>query len=345
MKIGILYNLVENKERGFEIDTLSDNEIVETVKSVQIALEKEHEVIPVRMRRDLISQLTHKSFDFIFNLCEGIDGNVKGEYWVTSVLDMIGIPYTGSDSLTLGLCLDKIKTKQLLIANNIKTPKYQIFNAKPDKFNGNYNNNKPGFPLKFPLKFPLIVKPSNEDGSVGITVDSVVYNEPQLLERAGFIIKNYRQNALVEEYIDGRELNAAVIGNGDSVEVLPVSEIAFNFNENENLPKIVDYEAKWITNSEMFKKTAGLCPADLPKNIESKIKKISADVYNIMGCRDYARVDFRLKGGIPYVLEVNPNPSISTDSGFVRSASSEGLSYSALIKKILSLSMGRYKKT
>lgn len=181
MKIGVLYNLVENPERGFEIDMLSDNKIIETVEAVQIALEDEHEVIPVRMRRDLIPQLTHESFDFIFNLCEGIDGNVKGEYWVTSFLDMIGIPYTGSDSLTLGLCLDKIKTKQLLIANNIKTPKYQIFNGEQSKFK--FSNNKPKSPLKFPLKFPLIVKPSNEDGSVGISVDSIAYNELQLLER------------------------------------------------------------------------------------------------------------------------------------------------------------------
>jgi len=329
MKIGILYNLVDRIERGLEIDKLSDNEIIETVEHAQKALENEHEVIPVRVRRELLTQLTRESFDFVFNLCEGIDGKVKGESWIPALLDIIGIPYTGSDSLSLGLCLDKIKTKQLLVANNILTPDYQVFYDPSQKLNPT-------------LKFPLITKPANEDASVGITIDSVVHDENNLFKRIEFLLNNYRQPVIVEEYIDGRELNVAIIGNGDSVEVLPVSEIVFDFNEN--LPKIVGYEAKWIEDSEMFKKTAGVCPAELPAHIETQIKKLATDAYNTAGCRDYARVDFRLKDDTLYLLEINPNPGINIDSGFVRSAMAGGLSYNELIQKILSLSMERYQK-
>ncbi len=329
MKIGILYNLVDCIERGFEIDKLSDNEISGTVEYVRRALEKEHEVIPIRIRRELLPQLTRESFDFVFNLCEGIEGDVQGEALIPALLDIIKIPYTGSDSLTLGLCIDKIKTKHLLIANNIPTPDYQVFYNSSQKLNSG-------------LTFPLIVKPAHEDASVGITVDSVVNNEPALFKRIEFIIKNYRETALVEEYIDGRELNVSILGNGNSIEVLPISEIVFDFNENA--PNIVSYEAKWLMESEMFQKTYGVCPANLPADIELNIKKIAIDAYKITGCRDYARVDFRMEKNVPYVLEVNPNPGINIDSGFVRSASAEGLSYNGLIKKILSTAVKRCQK-
>ena len=330
MKIGILYNLVDRIERGLEIDKLSDNEIAETAGHVKKALEEEYEAIPVRIRGDVILHIKKDSFDFVFNLCEGVEGNVKGESWVPAILDLIGIPYTGSDSLTLGLCLDKIKTKQLLFANNIPTPRYQIFRDLSQTLNPK-------------LGFPLIVKPANEDASVGITVDSVVEDRSSLFKMVEFILKNYRQPALVEEYIDGRELNVAILGNGNSLEVLPISEIRFDFDKK--IPKILSYDAKWIPESEMFKKTVGVCPPaeKLPDAVEERIKKLAVAAYNITQCRDYARVDFRLNGNLPYVLEVNPNPGINKDSGFVRSAIVSGLSYDELIRKILSLAMKRRK--
>ena len=331
MKIGILYNLVEEIERGLEIDKLCDNEIIETVECVKKALDREHEAIPVRITRDFLVNLKRESFDFVFNLCEGINGNVKGESLVPAVLDLIGIPYTGSDSLTLGLCLDKIKTKQFLFANNILTPSYQVFYDTEQEFDKKLN-------------FPLIVKPANEDASVGITSDSVVYNETELFKIIEFVLKTYQQPALVEEYIHGRELNVALFESGDSVEILPFSEIVFKVGENQ--PRVLSYEAKWVAESEMFQKTFGVCPPveELPKEIEDHIKKLSLDAYNIMGCRDYARVDFRLRGGVPYILEVNPNPAINIerDSGFVRSAQVSGLSYDELIYGILSSAMKRY---
>lgn len=328
MKIGILYNLVDRIECGLEIDILSANEIAGVAEDVLRILEDKHEVIPVRIRRELLPCLGKKSFDLIFNLCEGIEANPHGEVWVAGLLDLIGIPYTGSDSLTLGLCLNKAQTKHLFKANNISTPHYQIFSTSSQR------------PAP-ELKFPLFVKPSCEDASIGIKTDSVVYNKLELSERVEFILKNYHQGALVEEYIDGRELNAAIIGNGDSIEVLPISEIVFNFCEH--LPNIVTYEAKWIEDSEMFQKTVGICPSNLPPDIERHIKRLAVDAYRLTGCRDYARVDFRLKDGVPYILEVNPNPSIKIDSGFARSASAAGISYNELICRILLEAMKRYQ--
>ena len=328
MKIGILYNLIDRIECGLEIDLLSDNEIAEVAEDVLKILEDKHEAIPVRIRRELLPCLSKKSFDLIFNLCEGIDANPHGEAWVAGLLDIIGIPYTGSDSLTLGLCLNKAQTKHLFKANNIPTPHYQIFSDSSQR-------------LAPELKFPLFVKPSCEDASVGIKADSVVYNRPQLSEKVEFILKNYHQEALVEEYIDGRELNAAIIGNGDSLDILPISEIVFKFCAD--LPNIVSYEAKWIKDSEMFQKTVGICPSNLPPDIEREIKGLAVDAYHLTGCRDYARIDFRLKDGRPYVLEVNPNPSIKIDSGFARSASAAGMSYDELICRILLEAMKRYQ--
>ena len=327
MKIGILYNMVEEIERGLEIDKLCDNEIIETVECVKKALDREHEAIPVRITRDFLVQLKRESFDFVFNLCEGIDGNVKGESLVPALLDVIGIPYTGSDSLTLGLCLDKIKTKQLLFANNILTPSYQVFYDTEQEFDKKLN-------------FPLIVKPANEDASVGITSDSVVYNENELFRIIDFVLKTYNQPALVEEFIDGRELSVAVIGNEDSIEIFPVSEIIFDFDKC--IPKIDSYESKWITDSDAFQKTEVVCQTELPEDIERQIKKIAAAAFNITGCRDYATVDFRLKENKIYVLEVNPNSSLGIATSFSETAKIRGMHYGDFINRILSIAMKRY---
>ena len=329
MKIGILYNFVEYMDCGLDIDVLSDNEVVGTVRSVLGVLEKEHEVIPVRFHPGILPYLKKESFDFVFNLCEGIGSNSQGESWVAALLDLTGIPYTGSDSITLGLCLDKIKTKQILIANGIPTPGYRVFLSASQK-------------LDEGLKFPLIVKPSRKDGSAGIREDSVVKSEDDLIRQVGFILENYRQPALVEEYIEGREINASVIGNSSISEVLPLSEIEFDSSLG-NYQKIVNYDAKWIEENEMFKKTRGVCPALLAGNIEKRIKELAKEAYIITGCRDYARVDFRLKDDKPFVLEVNPNPWIGVEGGFARSSKAALMNYSDTIKRILSEAVKRYK--
>jgi D-alanine-D-alanine ligase len=180
----------------------------------------------------------------------------------------------------------------------------------------------------------MIVKPSREDASVGIDDRSVVNTPGELRRQVHYVIEEFDQPALAEEYIDGRELNVAILGSVNPL-VLPISEIDFSGLTSE-MHKIVSYEAKWIPDSVAFKGTQGVCPAPLPPRLEAEIRATALRCFHLVGCRDYARVDFRLSpAGVPYVLEVNPNPDISDDAGFARSTRTYGLSYSEAIGKIV----------
>ncbi len=328
MKIGIFYNFVEEVVRGFDYDKIAENEILATVEYVREALAPYHTVIPVQISRSKIPQIVQYHFDLVFNLCEGIEGDVEGEALMAALLDLLQIPYTGSNYFTLALCLDKVRTKQLLQANHISTPNYQLFRTPEDL-------------LDSTLIFPLIVKPVHEDASIGITIDSVVQNTIQLRHRVSFVLDNYHQPALVEEFIDGREINVALLGNGDQIEAFPLSEIIFDLDPS--IPHIVDYESKWVEDSYMYKHTNGVCPAQVNPECARNLVSIAIQAYKITSCRDYARVDFRLKGEVPFVLEVNPNPGINKDSGFYRSARVAQLSYEQMILKILTSASQRYQ--
>lgn len=326
MKVGILYNYVDHSERGLDQDKISDNEILTTVKLVQEALGPEHVAIPVRASVDFLHNLEEDSFDLIFNLCEGFLGKVNGEAYMAGYLELIGMPYTGSDPSTLSLCLDKGRVKDILRINGIPTPKSQVFDSLCT-------------PLDGTLRYPLIVKPLQEDASVGIDQSSVVTDEFRLMARVEYILRTYKQPALVEEYIDGRELNVAIIGNLPHVEVLPISEIVFNLEEGDY--RIVDYGAKWLESTPQFQGTKGVCPAELDRETEELVKNLALESCRLLGCRDYARVDFRLGEDGPTVLEVNPNPGLNDDSGFVRSALAKGLSYRDMIRFILDNAVSR----
>ena len=186
--------------------------------------------------------------------------------------------------------------------------------------------------------FPLIVKPSNQHCSLGINFDSVVENKIQLNKQIKIIEKQFGQKPLVEEYIFGRELNVMILGD----EVLPISEIIFG-EYYKDKPKIVDYEAKWREQSENYKQTVGVCPADLEKSLVVKIEKIALKAFQVCGGRDYGRVDMRLsENNEPYVLEVNLNPDIRPDGGAFRSAKTAGYSYPQFLKKIVEIAWKRY---
>jgi D-alanine-D-alanine ligase len=156
-------------------------------------------------------------------------------------------------------------------------------------------------------------------------------------DRLEYLFSNFNQEVIIEEYIDGRELNVAIL-DGD---ILPISEITFD-TLPDGLPKIVTYEAKWSEDSVYYKSTIPKCPTELDHSLERKVKELARTAYEAMECRDYARVDIRLnKKNVPYVIEVNPNPDISPDTGFVRSASAAGISYEELLYRISSLALKR----
>ncbi len=276
----------------------------------------------------LINFLTKKKPDVVFNICESIGNEAIHEVHVAGIYELLKIPYTGAPPMALGLALNKAKVKDLLLFHGLPTPKYQLF------------DNPENIKLKKGLKYPLIVKPSQEDASVGISSDSVVYNIKSLKEKVQFICSKFHYAALVEEYIDGRELNVALLGNHNPV-TLPISEIDMSTLPSD-YHKIITYNAKWMKGSMEYENTKGKCPAKLPKNVEKKIKELALKAYKIVGCRDYARVDFRLtKSNKPYILEVNPNPDIAADAGFARSAKAAGYTFGTMIKSIVDLAFER----
>jgi D-alanine-D-alanine ligase len=276
----------------------------------------------------LIDFLKEDKPDVIFNLVECVENEAIQEMNVAGVYELLKIPYTGAGPLGLGIALNKPLVKQLLTYHGILTPKFQVFKYTERVI------------PREDMKYPFIVKPSREDASVGISDDSVVYTFNELKKRVKYIFQEFDQPALVEEYIEGRELNVALLGSKKPV-VLPISEIDFS-GLTKGMHKIVSYDAKWMHGTVAYEGTKGVCPAKLPAETEAKMKDIALRCFRIVGCRDYARVDFRLNAdGEPYVLEVNPNPDISDDAGFARSARTYGLTFAQTIGKIVESALER----
>jgi D-alanine-D-alanine ligase len=281
--------------------------------------------------KELVQTLFKIAPKFVFNLCEEINGNCELELCVAGLLEMMGIPYTGSGPLALGLALNKFHVKQILRSAGVPVARgYLCYPGAPIKTRGQ--------------RFPVIVKPARQDASLGINSQSVCHDGADVERQVEYIHNIYQQEALVEEYLDGREFNVSIIGDRE-LEVLAVSEIDFRGLPEEE-PRIVSYRAKWDEESPMYGCTVPICPADLPKRVTTRIKEIALRSYKCVGCRDYARVDMRsdARGNI-FVLEVNPNPDISPSAGFARSARVSGYSYSDFILRICQAAMERGAKT
>lgn len=266
--------------------------------------------------------------DLVFNLCEGVGNESVHEMHIAGIFELMGIPYTGSNAFTLGIARNKVLVKQILMCNGLSTPRFQLFKS----------------PVRIALDekmgYPLIVKPSSEDASLGIETCSVVTNVNELRKRIRFIVEEYDQPALVEEYIDGRELNVAIMGNRKPI-IFPISEIDMSTLPKQ-YPRIITYNAKWMKGTEEYEHTKGVCPALLPPVLETQIKEMAMSAYRLLGCRDYARIDFRLsKDHQPCILEVNPNPDISDEAGFARSATTYGYKFEELVGRIVECALER----
>jgi D-alanine-D-alanine ligase len=277
--------------------------------------------------RILVKDVKKNNPDVIFNFMELYEENARLEMNIVGILELLGIPYTGAPPMALSNCQSKVLAKRILNSYGIRTARYTLIKMQSKHYNHD-------------LKYPLIVKPAYEDASVGIENKSIVEDAKSLRERVNYTLSFFQQPALVEEYIEGRELNVAVLGDNDP-SALPISEIDFS-QMPDHLYNIVSYQAKWDPNHEAYHKTIPSCPAKLPKRIEKKAKQIAVDVFKIMGCRDYARIDMRLSADNKlYVLEVNPNPDLTESAGFMRSAEAAGYSYIQTLKKIIDLALKR----
>ena len=303
--------------------------VLESVDAVRKALiELNYDVIllplvlPIEQAYDKLCKL---SADLVFNLFEGFPGYPETELLIPQYLESINIPYTGCSTAALQLGLDKARSKECLIQAGITTPAFQLLT--PENLSS------------FKLEFPCIVKPFAEDASHGLTEDSVVRNTESLSRQVTTVSLNYGGKALVEEFVEGREFNATVLGKGE-LSVLPVGEITYNLPAGK--PRVLTFEAKWEKGSEYYKKTPVVCPAKIDDVEKERIGKVALAAFKVVIGHGYARVDMRLDSqNRVNVIEVNPNPDISPDTGAARQAKAAGMTYTQFIEKIVSLAGGK----
>jgi D-alanine-D-alanine ligase len=323
--IGVIYCTSSLTAEGRGDEKKADCEVIEVAHAIQAALQpKGYLVQLVDLDPKRIADL--KAFDWIINLAETIYGYPFADYEVAEMMERLNINFTGAGSHSLRSCLDKAVTKAELLKNGVLTPVYDVF--------------YPGQPVRTKCSYPVIVKPVHEDGSIGITNKSKARNMAQLVALVEKIHYEYHQAALVEEFIVGRDITASILGNGEEAMALPLSEITYPDRCGGGF---LTFAAKWQADTVEFQTAEAKCPCKVASRVEAAIKHTALLAYHIMGCRDYARVDFRLKGEVPYVLEVNPNPCINPDdSGFVRCGKAAGYDYADLIHQILVDSVKNY---
>jgi len=276
-----------------------------------------------------INNINSYSPDIIYNFVESVEGISSYEWCMTGLFQLLSFEFTGCTPITLGNCLNKERTKSILKARNILTP--VNITLKPNsKFTAR----------DITLNFPIIIKLNTEDASIGISEFSVVNSYKELKKHFRFLAETYDQDIILEEYIEGRELNVAILGT----KVLPISEIKFT-GLPSGLPNIVTYDSKWIEGSTYYNNTKPVVPARLNEKIKKRIEKVAWAAFEALNCRDYARIDIRLnKKGVPFVIEVNPNPDISSDSGFARAAAADGILHDELLYTIANFALNRKKK-
>ena len=318
-RIAVLHNVdFEDARPDFDPTWASRAEVAMVSTAVATALSSagyEAHLVPVD--GDLSSLRAHLAElepDCAFNLCESLAGDARLESAVPLLLELLGIPFTGSPPEVLSFALRKDRVKQRLEAAGIPTPAARVMSRGDDPCD---------------LPFPLIVKPVREDGSVGISNESVVRSREELARTVDAVSARLRQACLVEQFIDGREFNVAMLGH-PTPRVLPLSEIDFTALP-DGAPRIVSYDAKWSSGSVEDLGTVPVLHPQLPSTVGARVRRAAADAFRAVGVRDYGRVDVRLStAGVPYVVDVNPNCDLSPHAGMARAAAGVGIDYAAL---------------
>jgi D-alanine-D-alanine ligase len=272
--------------------------------------------------------------DLVFNLCESMAGDPRNEPTFVGLLDLFGIPYTGADLLGLASCLHKQRTKDILIARGIPTPPHR-FLAELAALDD---------PALDAIDYPWFVKLAHEDASVGITEANLVTTPGELRQRARELMTQYDQPVLAERYVDGRELNVTLIGNGAELQVLPLHEIDFAQMPADR-PRIVSYAAKWDERHVDYAGTKPVPLRDASPALVARVERVARDAWVALGLRDYGRIDLRVDAaGAAWVIDVNPNPDISPDAGVARAARLAGMSYPQLISFIAGVAHRRIRR-
>ena len=324
LQVAILYNEDGKVTSGDPQDLLAIQCTITATQNLYDALTSlAYRVVKIPVRGTLeVLENQLNSFSpngtFIFNNCDGFNGNNLGAVQVIRLIERMGFSHTGASADSIELCINKPRCTENLQRFDIPTPRYQVF-EKAD--------------IEFQLEFPAIVKPSVEDASMGIDLCSVVCNREELFKRVAYIIEEYQEPAIVEQFIGGRELAVAMWGN-EVLEILPIAEDDYSAIPNP-LEHLLTYEAKWKPESPLFQKTPARVPAILNDKEEQAVHKVAEDSFRAVGLRDLGRVDIRLDNGIPYVIDINELPDLSPDAGFWNSARATGLTYAQMVERIL----------
>jgi D-alanine-D-alanine ligase len=356
LKVGLTYNIKKDSDVDDAIDQLSkqqkkkiidDNLIqnyshrlsdkyaewddVETIEAVSSAIEKAgHDVVFIEADDDAFERLKKEKPEIVFNMAEGYGGAFRESY-IPALLDLLNIPYTASDPITIGICHDKARCKEILSYYNIPTPGFFITDHIIN-----------GYPK---VKFPGFVKPLHEGSSKGIYNSSLVNNKEDLNREVRRIKKNYNQPAIVEDFLEGKEFTVAILGNGKDTVVLPIVEINLECAP-KGFNKIYSYEVKWFFDTRENKLDIFTCPANISQKLRKRIEEICLDAYKALRIRDWARIDVRCdRQENPYIIEVNPLPGVlpnpDDNSCFPKAARVYGLDYDELIQTVLNLALER----
>lgn len=327
MRVLILVNAPAIVER-WEGEASSDRGVEYAATAVRSALERHgHEVVPLLVGADpgpLLRSVHEFKPDAVFNLCETIGGNSRLEAAVPFLLRWLKVPCTGNTPEALVLLLDKIYTKRILRDVGLPTPSFAAL----------YDS----CAIDGWLDWPAILKPSTEDASLGIDSGSVVYDVDAAKERFDLLYDRFGLPVVIERFIDGRELNVAILATEDGLR-FGINEIDYSQLPPDR-PKILTYDAKWSEDSEEFMKTPVKAPAALEPALDAEIRQLATTAFTVLDLRGYARLDLRVdSAGKPWILELNPNPDIGPNTGFVKSLPQMGLSYDEAVEQIVRMSL------
>ena len=312
-------------------DFLAECDSDETITAVADALRSRHEVIPIESDDRAYDRLRESRPDLVFNIAERLFGPNR-EAHIPTLCEMLDLPYTGSDPLTLSLCLDKSRAKEILSYHKIPNPEFWVV--------------EPGAHLPAVIRLPAIVKPLYEGSSKGIKDNSVVDTRHDLAARVKDIHAAYRQPVIIERFLSGREFTVGVLGNVPHYEVLPIVEINHGLLPAGARP-IYSYEAKWIWDTPDNPLEIFQCPAQIPVALAAKIEDLAAETCRVLRIKDWCRIDVRLdEAGEPNILEVNPLPGIlpkpEDNSCLPKAARTAGYTYDELILRVVDEAMLRY---
>ncbi|HOE35720.1 MAG: hypothetical protein GX415_05445 [Chloroflexi bacterium] len=347
-RVAVLANLKKNAPQleGASFDKWDDLDSESTVEAICEAIRSRgNEAEFLEADETIIDTVRAYKPDICFNISEGHYGDSR-EAQIPAILEKLQIPYTGSKVLCLALTLDKSMTKRILAWHGLPTPDFQSFERVDE-------------PLDEGMTFPLFVKPSREGTGMGISYDSIVHNEAELRRQLEFILRTYQQSALVEKFIEGREITVGMVGNliGPVARRIPVNENAQRIQAGLHFMPPMEVDLKpYLLSDGVYDnrlKTAlaadltYLCPAPIEEELVDELNWLAAAVFRVTGALDVARVDFRLDihdNLKPYILEINPLPGLAPKiSDLVIEAAAADIDHAELVNMILYTALERYK--